>query len=38
MRSLLFAPADSDRKLDKAFASGSDAVIIDLENFGRARQ
>jgi len=32
MRSLLFAPADSDRKLDKAFASGSDAVIIDLED------
>ena len=32
MRSLLFAPADSDRKLDKAFASGTDAVIIDLEN------
>jgi citrate lyase subunit beta / citryl-CoA lyase len=32
MRSLLFAPADSDRKLEKAFASGSDAVIIDLED------
>jgi citrate lyase subunit beta/citryl-CoA lyase len=32
MRSLLFAPADSDRKLDKALASGSDAVIIDLED------
>jgi citrate lyase subunit beta/citryl-CoA lyase len=32
MRSLLFAPADSDRKLDKAFASGTDAVIIDLED------
>ena len=32
MRSLLFAPADSDRKLDKAFACGSDAVIIDLED------
>jgi len=32
MRSLLFAPADSDRKLDKALASGADAVIIDLED------
>jgi citrate lyase subunit beta/citryl-CoA lyase len=32
MRSLLFAPADSDRKLNKAFVSGSDAVIIDLED------
>ena len=32
MRSLLFAPADSDRKLDKAFASGTHAVIIDLED------
>jgi citrate lyase subunit beta/citryl-CoA lyase len=32
MRSLLFAPADSDRKLDKAFASGTDALIIDLED------
>jgi citrate lyase subunit beta/citryl-CoA lyase len=32
MRSLLFAPADSDRKLEKAFASGTDAVIIDLED------
>ena len=32
MRSLLFAPADSDRKLDKAFGSGTDAGIIDLED------
>jgi HpcH/HpaI aldolase/citrate lyase family len=32
MRSLLFAPADSDRKLEKAFASGTDAVIIDFED------
>src|SRR5262245_7747687 len=32
MRSLLFAPADSSRKLDKAMTSGADAVIIDLED------
>lgn len=32
MRSLLFAPADSERKLAKAFASGADAVIVDLED------
>ncbi len=32
MRSLLFVPADSGRKLDKAMASGADAVIIDLED------
>jgi citrate lyase subunit beta / citryl-CoA lyase len=32
MRSLLFAPADSDRKLAKAFASNADGVIIDLED------
>jgi citrate lyase subunit beta/citryl-CoA lyase len=32
MRSFLFAPADSDRKLDKAFAGGADAVIVDLED------
>jgi citrate lyase subunit beta / citryl-CoA lyase len=32
IRSLLFAPADSDRKLEKAFACGTDAVIIDLED------
>jgi citrate lyase subunit beta/citryl-CoA lyase len=32
MRSLLFAPADSDRKLDKALTSGTDAVILDLED------
>lgn len=31
MRSLLFVPADSG-KIDKAFASGADAVIIDLED------
>src|SRR5512135_506564 len=32
MRSLLFVPADGGAKLDKAFASGADGVIIDLED------
>jgi len=32
MRSLLFVPADAGNKLDKAMASGADAVIIDLED------
>lgn len=32
MRSLLFVPADAGAKLDKAMASGADAVIIDLED------
>jgi citrate lyase subunit beta / citryl-CoA lyase len=32
MRSLLFVPADGGSKLDKACASGADAVIIDLED------
>ena len=32
MRSLLFVPADGGTKLDKAIASGADAVIIDLED------
>ena len=32
MRSLLFVPADGGAKLDKATASGADAVIIDLED------
>jgi len=32
MRSFLFVPADSGPKLDKAMASGADAVIIDLED------
>ncbi len=32
MRSLLFVPADSGRKLDRAMASGADAVIVDLED------
>jgi citrate lyase subunit beta/citryl-CoA lyase len=32
MRSLLFVPADSPKKLDKALGSGADAVIVDLED------
>lgn len=32
MRSLLFVPADGGSKLDKALASGADAIIIDLED------
>src|SRR5262245_33038351 len=32
MRSLLFVPADGGTKLEKAMASGADAVIIDLED------
>ncbi len=36
MRSLLFVPADSERKLDKALASGADCVILDCEDSVRA--
>ena len=32
MRSLLFVPADSAKKLDKAMISGADAIIVDLED------
>ena len=32
MRSLLFVPANGGNKLDKAMASGADAVIVDLED------
>ena len=32
MRSLLFVPGDSPRKLDKALSSGADALILDLED------
>jgi citrate lyase subunit beta/citryl-CoA lyase len=31
-RSWLFAPGDSDRKMEKAAASGADIVLIDLED------
>ncbi len=32
LRNLLFAPGDSDRKMDKALASAADGVILDLED------
>jgi citrate lyase subunit beta / citryl-CoA lyase len=32
MRSFLFVPADSPRKLDKAMTSSADALIVDLED------
>jgi citrate lyase subunit beta / citryl-CoA lyase len=32
MRSLLFVPGDSRKKLDKALASGADVLLIDLED------
>ncbi len=32
LRSLLFIPADSDKKLAKAAGTGADAVILDLED------
>ncbi|AZO12561.1 MULTISPECIES: CoA ester lyase [unclassified Mesorhizobium] len=32
MRSLLFVPGDSERKLEKAFGSAADVVIVDLED------
>lgn len=32
MRSLLFVPADSEHKIDKAMASGADVIILDLED------
>ncbi len=32
IRSLLFVPADSERKMAKALASGADVVILDLED------
>jgi citrate lyase subunit beta/citryl-CoA lyase len=32
MRSLLFVPADSAKKLDKAMTSGADGLIVDLED------
>jgi citrate lyase subunit beta/citryl-CoA lyase len=32
MRSFLFVPADSPRKLEKSLDSGADAIIIDLED------
>ena len=32
MRSLLFVPADSERKISRALSSGADVVILDLED------
>ena len=32
MRSLLFVPGDSEKKLEKGFASQADVVIVDLED------
>jgi citrate lyase subunit beta / citryl-CoA lyase len=32
MRSLLFVPADSERKLEKGLGCGADALIVDLED------
>ena len=32
LRSLLFVPADSERKLEKAKSAGADALILDLED------
>jgi citrate lyase subunit beta/citryl-CoA lyase len=32
MRSLLFVPGDSRRKLDKGLTSGADALLVDLED------
>jgi citrate lyase subunit beta/citryl-CoA lyase len=32
MRSFLFVPADGGKKFDKAMASGTDAIIVDLED------
>jgi citrate lyase subunit beta/citryl-CoA lyase len=32
LRSLLFVPGDSPRKLEKALASGADALVLDLED------
>jgi len=32
MRSLLFVPADSEKKLEKAFSCGADVLLVDLED------
>lgn len=32
MRSLLFVPGDSEKKLEKGFQSGADVVVVDLED------
>ncbi len=37
LRSLLFVPADSERKFAKANGIGADALILDLEDSWRRR-
>ncbi|WP_368738714.1 aldolase/citrate lyase family protein, partial [Escherichia coli] len=32
MRSLLFVPGDSEKKLEKGLTSGADVLLIDLED------
>ena len=32
MRSLLFVPGDSEKKLEKSLGSGADVLILDLED------
>ena len=32
MRSFLFIPGDSPKKLDKGMGSGADALLLDLED------
>ncbi|TKB29945.1 MAG: CoA ester lyase, partial [Mesorhizobium sp.] len=32
MRSLLFVPGDSEKKLEKGFGVGADVIIVDLED------
>ncbi|CAN7556099.1 HpcH/HpaI aldolase/citrate lyase family protein [Mesorhizobium caraganae] len=32
MRSLLFVPGDSEKKLEKGFGAGADVIIVDLED------
>ncbi|WP_214470749.1 CoA ester lyase [Mesorhizobium sp. dw_380] len=32
MRSMLFVPGDSERKLEKGFGAGADVIIVDLED------
>nr|MBF0683753.1 CoA ester lyase [Pseudomonas sp.] len=32
LRSLLFVPADSEKKLAKAGSTGADAIVLDLED------
>ena len=32
LRSWLFVPGDSERKLTKAWSAGADALIVDLED------